>query len=181
VFPDAFLPNLGAFLLGQVAAWGYLRTGMVRRGVLLMLLVLVLADWALLARFAFEQRGLGYLAPLLAMQIIGVAGAVWLAFGLLRRRFSATARRRAELFAQGQRHYLCGQLDSAGAAFRRLHRNDPWDVPSAIALANVLARCERPRAARRLYRQARSLDRRREYHDLVEAQLALVAGRRPRR
>lgn len=177
MFWDAFLPNALAFACGQLVAWGYLRTGLVRRGVVLMLTIWVLADAALLARFAYEQDGLWYLLPLLSMQVVCVASAARFTFCRLRRRFSRTARRAKELFALGQGHYLRGELDRALETFRLLHRNDPWHVPSAIALASVLARCSRPRQAVRLYRQARALDLKQEYQDLIEVQLERVAGR----
>jgi len=177
VFWDAFLPNALAFACGQLVAWGYLRTGLVRRGVVLMLTIWILADVALLARFAYEHQGLSYVLPLLAMQLTCVAGTVWFAFCRLRRRFSWTARRAKQLFAQGQLQYLRGEFERALQTFRQLHRNDPWNVPAAISLASVLARRGRPRQAVRLYRQARALDLKQEYQDFIESQLERVAGR----
>jgi tetratricopeptide (TPR) repeat protein len=174
---DAFLPNALTFACGQLVAWGYLRTGLVRRGIALMLTIWVLADVALLARFAYEQQGLAYVLPLLGMQLCCVAGTAWFAFCRLRRRYSGTARRAGALFAAGQQHYFRGEFDRALAAFQKLHRNDPWNVPAAISLAAVLARRGRARQAVRLYRQARALDLKQEYQDFIENQLERVAGR----
>lgn len=174
MFPDAFLPNLALFLAGQLAAWGYLRTGLVRRGVVLMLVMWVLADAVLLLRFAYAETGTGYVAALLAMQCVAVLGALWFALGRVRRRWSRTARERGDLLAAGLRLYLQGRFADAQGLFTRLHRCDPWDPAAAIALANTLARTDRPRRAARLYRHARAVDRRRTYDGLVQAQLARV-------
>lgn len=175
MFADAFLPNLAFFASGQLAAWGYLRTGMLRLGTALLAAMLVLADWALVARFAYQDVGPGYLAPLLAMQGLGAMAALVFAWGRLRRRFGPLARRRKEVFGEGLGSYLRGDYAAAARSFARLAAHDRWDVPSTVALANSLRRLGRLRRARRLYKLARSLDRRGDYHDFVAEQLRRCA------
>ncbi len=180
MFPDAFLPNLGVFLLGQLAAFGCLRLGLVRRGVLLLLLQWVLLDAALLLRFAHGEVGIGYVGPLTGMQVVALGSAAWFGYWQWRRRYSRTARQRDQIFAQGQQQYLRDDLPAAFATFRRLHRHDPADVPAAIAFAAVLAARGQPRMAARVLHSARALDRDREYADLLEFRLQQVAPARAR-
>lgn len=178
MFPDAFLPNLVIFLVAQVAAWGYLRTGLIRRGVFLMVSTWILADAALLARFAYEEVGASYRIPLSLMQLHALLEAFLLASGQLRRRFTKTARQRPGLFQRAFVHYLRDELDEAAAIFTRLRRNDPWDLQSTLALANVMACGRRKRRAIALYRQARGLDRHQQYRDFIGHQLKRFAARR---
>lgn len=178
MFPDSFLPNLLIFVMAQVAAWGYLRTGLIRRGAILMVSTWVLADAALLARFAYEEDGPPFRIPLYLMQTHALLETFLFAFGQLRRRFTRTARRRRELFRSAFVHYLRDELDEATGILIRLRRNDPWDLQSTLALANVMASRRRHRRAIGLYRQARGLDRHQQYRDFIGHQLRRFAARR---
>lgn len=171
MFADRLLPNLLLFATAIAVAIAWLRTGMILRGVLLLFAVLATADATLLIRFVFADRGPTYTAALTAMQIVAALGIGTLTAQLLRRRLSADLRRRPALFDQGLRHYLRDELPAAQAIFGRLHRVDPWHVPSAIALAQVLARLGRTGAARRLLRSARRLDGTGAFADLIEQRL----------
>ena len=73
MFADSFWPNLLAVVLGQIAAWGYVRTGLLVRGALLMVVGLAAADVALVARFAFSHTGAVYLGALLVLQVWSLA------------------------------------------------------------------------------------------------------------
>ena len=67
--PD-LIPNLALFVAGVLVATACLRTGLVVRGVLLMVLVWVLADGALLVRYVWEDRTDLFLGTLAAMQVV---------------------------------------------------------------------------------------------------------------
>lgn len=178
MFKDSFLANLLILLVAQLVAYGYLRTGLLRRGVLLMVGTWVMADVALLARFAFAYTGPWYLAALLLMQLHAVLEAFLYASGRVRRRFGATTRRRKDLYFRAFRHYLRNELDQAQTILRRLVRWDPWDLESTLALATVLSRKGRHRRARGLLRQARGLDRQRRFRDVIGAELRHFKVRR---
>lgn len=176
MFPDQFLPNLAIFAAGVATAVAWLRTGMLWRGVALLALLLLAADAALLVRFALAERGPAYLAVLTAMQIAALGAAVWLLVALVRRRWSGDTRRRRELFASAFQHYLRDELEQAQGLLVRLRRADPWDVPAAVALGNVLRRRGLVRQARAMYRAARNLDRKAEYTDFIGLQLQRLPG-----
>jgi hypothetical protein len=167
VFPDLFLPNLLVFALGQAAAIVYMRSGLVRPGVVLLLALLLTADAALLARFAYGHRDAWFFLPLAAMQALALLGAGWLLFAGARRRWSRTSRQKSTLFDQAFVAYLKNDLPAAARQLTVLRRADPWDPVVAIGLANVLRLQGKQRQAKGLYRRARSLDRRGEYSDLV--------------
>lgn len=172
MFLDALLPNLLLFAAGQAAAWGWLRTGFVRRGLLVMAVIWTLADWALLSRFVFGDAAGSYPIALLSMQLVCVVEAAWFAQARLRRRYGKLGAQRQRLFAAAFQHYLRGEATPAVQLLQKLLQHDPWDVPSLILLANVEARQGRRPKARRLLGRARGLDRRGDYGDLVGEQLA---------
>ncbi|MBX3463397.1 MAG: tetratricopeptide repeat protein [Planctomycetes bacterium] len=175
MFAEQAWPNLLLFAAGQVAAWIYLRSGRIGIGLAATAALWVLADWFLLARFAFRV-GVGASSwPLAGMQAVALATVATLLLAWWRRTSSPAARARLPRFRAAQAAYLRGDLDGAGAAFRRLVRTDPWDAAAWIALANVLARQGRARPARRCLVHARRLDTRRQYGDLIRHQLALAA------
>lgn len=178
MFKDSFLPNLLILVIAQLVAYGYLRTGLLRRGVLLMVGTWVMADIALLSRFAFAYTGPYYLGALLVMQVYAVLETFLYTSGRVRRRFGATARRRKDLFFRAFRHYLRNELDQSQMILRRLVRWDPWDLESTLALATVLSRKGRHRRARGLLRQARGLDRHRRFRDVIGAELRHFKVRR---
>lgn len=167
MFPDLFLPNLLFFAVGQTAAVVYMRSGFVRPGVALLLFLLLCADVALLARFAYGHRDAWFFLPLSAMQAGALAGVAWLLFAGARRRWSKASRQKRVLYEQAFVAYLRNDLASAAQHFTVLHRADPWDPVFAIGLANVRRLQGDHRGAQGLYRRARSLDRRGEYSDLV--------------
>ena len=120
VFQDLFLPNLAIFVLGLGAALFWLRTGMVRRGMMLMALLVTAADIALVARFVNENRGLSFVAALVALQVCALGSSGWLLFKLSRRRWGADSRQRDQLLNAAFKHYLRDELRPAGDLFRRL-------------------------------------------------------------
>ena len=159
MFQDAFWPNLAIFVLGQIAAWGYLRTGLVRRGVLLMVGAWLLADVALLARFAYEGQDLVYRVALMLMQIYSLCEFALFLYGRWRRRSPAVRERREHLLREAFLHYLRDERVAAARSYRQILRNDQWDADATLGLATVLARGGEHRRARSLFRSARSLDR----------------------
>jgi hypothetical protein len=171
VFADVFLPNLVIFVVGKLSAWGWLRTGMFWRGLFVMVALWLLTDLALLARFAYGEVGRGFTIPLVAMQGTALASAALFTLGRLRRRFGGARQHRRERFLEGMILYMRDDFDAARKVFARLRAFDPWDVPSTIALANVMLLQGRRRRAGALYRFARSLDVRREYADLLAESL----------
>jgi hypothetical protein len=166
MFQDSFLANLLVFALGQFAAWGYLRTGLVWRGVFLMVATWVLADVALVARLAY-QHGETFLVALVLMQITAVLGCFGFAHGRWRRRRPRRVMARDAAYRSAFVHYLRDRLDQAATELRRLRRADPWDLPVCLGLAFVEARRGATRAATRLFRAALSLDRRRQFADVI--------------
>ncbi len=181
MFQDNFLTNFLTLVAAQLVAYGYLRTGLQRRGVLLMVGTWVMADVALLSRFACAHTGRYYRGALLLMQVYTMLETFLYGSGRLRRRLGSTVRRRHQLFCTAFRHYLRNELDQAQGILRRLVRWDPWDLESTLALATVLSRKGRYRRARGLLRQARSLDRERRFRDVIGAELRFFKVRRRRR
>lgn len=179
MFPDALLPNVLLFAAGQAAAWAWLRTGFVGRGVAVMVAIWLLADWALVARFVFADAGGSFVLALSLLQLLCAVEAAWLLLLVLRRRFGRLRRQRRQLFAAAFAHHLRGEPAPARALLQRLLRHDPWDVPSRILLALVLSRLGRRQQARRLLRRARGLDRGGSYRDLVVDRLALLQAAPP--
>ncbi len=182
VFLDAFLPNLVLFLLGQAAAWYYLHTGRFWVGAAATAGLWVLADWALVAKYAFGAAGPDFTLPLLGMQVVAVVTATLLAVALWRRRWSTTAKQRSSRFRAGLEAYLRDELSHAQKVFTGLVRCNPWDAAAWLALGNVQRRLGRVRQAAACYRRALGVDRSRDYHDLVRQQqgrLLRAAGAAP--
>ncbi|HLQ39001.1 MAG TPA: tetratricopeptide repeat protein [Planctomycetota bacterium] len=171
MFPQSFVPNLLLFAAGQCAAWGWLRTGMVLRGVLAMVAVWVAADWALLAHFAYGQDGAQFLVPLGAMQVVGIVEPCAFFGRRLWRRITPRRHQRSELLRRGFQQYLSDDLAAAAVVFRRLRRTDPWDTAATVALANVLLAQGQRRRAMAAYRRARAIDRDGEHRDFIACQL----------
>lgn len=168
---DVFLPNLAIFLAGLGTAFFWMRTGMVRRGVLLLAVLTVAADVTIVARFVFGDEGSWFAVPLLLLQAAGLGAVAWLLFARARRRWSADSVRGRERIAQATRHYLRDELAPAAALYARVRRADPWNVPATIGLANVLWQQGRTRRALALWRRARRLDRGRGFADFVAEQV----------
>ncbi len=168
MFAALFLPNLLAFMAGQAAAWFYLRSGRFWVGMGGTVLLWVLLDWWLLARFVYaaDAGHLRWPAGLLQLQAVWIV--VALAWARWRRRHSAVARQRTARFADGLREYLCSDYAAARATFTRLVRTDPWDVPAWIALGDVWNRLGRTARAQRCYRRASAVDTQRGYHDVLQ-------------
>lgn len=171
MFLDALLPNLVVFAAGQAAAFGWLRTGFMARGVLVMVLIWCLADWALLARFVFDDAPGTSALALALMQLVCIAESAWFLVVRARRRFGATRPRREELFAGALAHYLQGETGPCGKILRRLVRFDPWDLSSRVLLALAEAAAGRHARARRMLRRAKALDVERRLSDLIEEKL----------
>lgn len=172
MFQDQFLPNLIIFALGVAAALFWLRTGMVRRGAILLCLLVAAADVALVFRFVHDDRGPAFVGPLVGLQIASIASAGWLLFKLARRRWGADSKRRHQLLQTARKHYLRDELRPAANLFSRLRRANPWDVAATLGLADIYRRQARFGRARALYRRAKRLDRRdQQYADLIDEQL----------
>ena len=171
MFEDSFLINLVIFVVGQLAAYCYLRTGRKTRGVMLMIVGLVLADVALVRVFAFGQRDTIFLLSLILMQAYSLAEAVLYTIGRIRRRSSTAKQQRKERFRSAFLHCLRNELDAAIADYRALVKIDPWDLESTLGLATALARKGKGRQARRYFRCARSLDLKDEYGDVISDEL----------
>ncbi len=175
MYPDQLLPNLAIFAAGVLVATACLRTGLVARGVWLMVVVWCLADGALLVRYALEDRGELYVATLWVMQAVCALSVLWWLWARLRRRLGRMARERNAVFAEGQASHLRGDFDAARRVFARLLRHDPWDTATTVAMAEVMQAQGKNSAARKLLRRARNLDLRKDYSDLITARLAAVA------
>lgn len=174
MFAEQLWPNLLLFAAGQVAAWYYLHTGRTRIGTAVTVALWVLADWFLVAKFVFRATGGDLSWPLWLLQATAAGTVLVLLFSLWRRRHSAVAKRRSQLFASGQAAYLTGDQPAAELTFRRLLRNDPWDTAAWVALGNVLVRLQQPKRARRCYRRALGVDTGKQYGELVRHQLQLL-------
>ena len=172
---DAFLPNLALFVVGQAAAWYYLRTGRPWLGGGAMAALWILADWALVAKFVFGAAGNDFTGPLLGMQLVALAAAGSLAIALWRRRWSKAAKGRAGTFRSGLEAYLRDDLKVAERAFRTLVACDPWDAAAWLALGNVQRRLARASKAAGCYRRARRVDRAGDFQHLVGQQQARLA------
>lgn len=168
---DALLPNLLLFATGQAAAWYYLRTGRWWVGVAASAALWVLADWLFLAKYAFAATGTDLMVPLVALQAVAAGIVLVLAWALWRRRWSATARQRPQIFGDGVAAYLRGDHAAARQTLRRLVRTDPWDTAAWVALGNVELRDGNPARAKRCYRRAVGVDTKALYGDLIAHQL----------
>lgn len=168
MFAAFFLPNLLAFVLGQAAAWYYLRSGRFWLGVGATVLLWLSLDWWLVARYVLAVEPVELRLPAAALQALAVATVGALAFGLWRRRWSAVARARTRHFGDGLSAYLRSDYAAARATFTRLVRSNPWDAAAWIALGDVLARSGQPGKAQRCYRRASAVDTQRAYVDLIQ-------------
>lgn len=178
MFEDSFLINLGIFVVGQLAAYRYLRTGRKTRGVMLMIFGWVLADIAMVRVFVFGQQDTVFLLSLTLMQVYSLVEAFLCTVGRIRRRSTRVKELRKELFRSAFVHCLKDELDAAITDYRGLVRMDPWDLESTLGLATALARKGRGRKARRYFRCARSLDLDHEYGDVISDELKRFSVRR---
>ncbi len=174
MYPDQLLPNLAIFAAGVLVATACLRTGLVARGVWLMVAVWCLADGALLVRYAMEDRGELYVGVLWAMQAVCALSVLWWTWARVRRRLGRMGRQRNAVFSEGQACQMRGDLEGARRTYGRLLRHDPWDTATTIAMAEVLHALGKRAAARGMLRRARNLDLRKDYGDLIAARLAAV-------
>jgi len=170
VFPDQFLPNAAICAAGLATAIFWLRTGMVQRGFALLAALAIATDVALVGRFVYADRGAWFFAALWLLQSAAALATACLLVALARRRWSADARRRDELFAAGFQHYLRDELSPARDLFARILRTNPWDVAATVAMANVCWRQGRRARAMRLMQRARRLDRGSGYTDFIGEQ-----------
>ncbi len=171
MFPDAFLPNLAIFVVAQVTAWVYLRTGLVATGVSIVVASWLAADVALVARFAYDDSGKVYTAALIALQGVTVISLLRLIVGRWRRSRVAFQAHRELTFQTAFRQWLRGELDPATDALRGIVRADPWDLTARLLLAKVLLAAGSERAARRQLAAARRLDRDDRYGDAIRHDL----------
>ncbi|MEM7199981.1 MAG: tetratricopeptide repeat protein [Planctomycetota bacterium] len=180
---DSFLFNFVVFALGQFAAWGYLRTGRIPRGATLAIGAWVLADIALVAKFAYEGGTLVAGISLALMQIYSLTEFGLFVYGRWRRQGATMRSEQEELHREAFVHYLRNELEPAGDLYRKLLRRDPWDAEAALSLGRVLDRAGDAKPARRWLRVARSLDRSERYRDFIGEELrrtdALPRGAEP--
>ena len=125
MFEESFLINLLLFVGGQVAAYGYLRTGRRRRGLLLMVVGWLLVDVVLVVRFAFEHTGWWYLLSLTLLQTYSLAELVLFGLGRIRRRMARVRQARNRDFRTAYLHYLRNELQAAVRCYRRILARDP--------------------------------------------------------
>jgi hypothetical protein len=168
VLAALFLPNLLVFVVGQAAAWYYLRTGRYWSGVLSTSALWVLLDWWLIARFVHGADPVTMRWPALSLQAVALAVAGALAFGLWRRRWSRAARQRQASFGAGMVQMLRGEHAAARTTFTRLVRVDPWDAAAWIALGDAHGGAGEAGRAQRCYRRASSVDTQRAFADLLQ-------------
>lgn len=175
MFADAFLPNLLVFVLGQIAAWGYVRTGLVVRGALAMVVCWAAADFALVARFAYSETGTPYRAALLVMQVWSLVEFVFFVTGRWMRRSPARRAERARLLREAGIHWLRDEADAARPIYTRLVRRDPWDAAAALGLATLHVENGDSRKARTWLHRVRAVDTEKAFADVVEHELARLA------
>jgi len=168
---DSLWPNLLLFALAQVVAWGFLRTGLVVRGVALMATTWIGADIALLARFVWGHDGPAFWLPLLVYQVHALVEAALFIHGQVRRRSPSHRERRRKVYREAFAFYLNDDLEPARQRWRRLVWADPWDLESTIAWATVLVRQGRPRPAQLLLWKARWLDGDERFRDVIAEEL----------
>lgn len=172
--PHAFLPNVVAFLVGQVAAWHYLRTGRTWVGGLATLGVWLLLDAWLLARYVYAADVATLRSLAGALQLLAAATALRLLQQLWRRHRSPAARERIHRHRGALVSYLRGDWAAAVAGYRALVRTDPWDAAAWIGLGDALARTGNRKAADRCYWRAAGVDVGKAHADLLQ----LRRGRR---
>lgn len=176
MFPDAFLPNLAIFLVAQAVAWTYLRTGLVPRGISVIVGTWIAADTALVARFGFDEPGFVYVASLVVMQAWTLLETGRLCRGRWRRSRAAFLVEREATYRQAFVDWLRDDLQPAAESLLRLIRVDPWDLDSRLLLAKVSAAAADIRAARRQFIAARRLDRDSRHADAIRIALARLDG-----
>lgn len=167
MFAALVLPNLLAFVLGQLAAFGYLRTGRFWLGLWASCALWLLLDWWLVAKFVYDAGEPALRLPAGGLQGIAAWTSVAFVAARWRRRWSAAARLRRDRFAAGLASYLRSDYQAAGAMYTRLLRTDPWDAAAWIALGDVHRRSGRPRRAVRCYRRAAAVDVAGDFSDLL--------------
>lgn len=166
--PFAFLPNLFAFLLGQAAAWYYLRTGRTWVGGLATLVLWSSFDAWLLARYVYAADGATMRGLAALLQAFAVGLALRLAQQMWRRSRSSAARARSDRFRTALGAYLRSDWPAAEAGYRGLVRTDPWDAAAWLGLGDVLSRQGKDKAARRCWRRAEGVDAARAHADALQ-------------
>ncbi len=177
MFADQFLPNLSLFVVGQAAAWFYLRTGRLWIGAAATAALWVFLDWLLLARYVFGATSGDLRLPLFLLQTVALWTLLALSWAQWRRRWSATARARPALFALAMAQYLRADHAAAAATWRRLTWADPWDAAAWTGLGNALARSDQSRRAFACYRRAEGVDTGRRLADFLQHQRTLLRRR----
>ncbi len=172
MFADAFLPNLAIFVVAQVVAWIYLRTGLVRTGIATIVATWLAADLALVARFALDDVGPVYAGSLIVLQSWTLIVTLRLIAGRWRRSRRDFVARREVAFHTAFTSWLRGELDLAQRELTGVLRVDPWDLRSRLLLAKVFRAGGMPGPARRQLVAARRLDRDDRFRDLIERELA---------
>ncbi|MBK8979285.1 MAG: hypothetical protein IPM29_25590 [Planctomycetes bacterium] len=175
MFPDSTLANLGLFVAAQLVVWAYLGSGLVVRGVVLLVASWVLGDVALVSRFVFGETGWPYVASLLGMQGLTLFEVVRLAHGQWQRRSPRRQAERERSFRAASVAFMCDDIAGAERGFARLVRRDPWELRARLALARIRVLQQRPSSARRLLIAARRLDRDGDFRDWIDLELGALA------
>ncbi|MGE0142580.1 MAG: hypothetical protein AB7I19_06290 [Planctomycetota bacterium] len=172
MFPDAFLPNFAIFLVAQVVAWAYLRTGLIPAGIAIIVGSLLFGDAALVARFGFGHLGGIYVGSLIAMQALTILAAGWFAIARWRRSRAAFRGRRDADYKSALIAYMKDEIAIAESLLRPIVRVDPWDLPTRVLLAKLAASRGDRAAARRQFRRARRLDGDQRFKDVIDEGLS---------
>ena len=174
MFLDAVWAHLGMFVVGQVFAWRYARSGRFWLGAGATALLWLALDAWLVSRYVLALAvnvQVGALALLYAVVFVTAASFLWAAVRRLRGRRTRTARHREAMAC-----LMRGDAAAAIAAYRGLVWSDGWDAPAWVGLGDAERRCGQPRRAARSYRRARSVDVGAQLRDLIAHREQLLAS-----
>ncbi|MFK7738870.1 MAG: hypothetical protein AB8H80_01005 [Planctomycetota bacterium] len=174
MFVDAVVANVVLFLVGQVFAWLYLRSGRFAVGAAAMISLWVCIDWWLVQRYLLGGEPSKQVLPLLLLQltVVLVAGAyLW---ACVRRRRGAAER--TERYRAVTRHMLAGELKQAAVDYRALCWTDPWDASAWLGLGDALRRSDDLQGSARAYARAAGVDVDKQFADLLAHRRSLWAA-----
>ena len=157
MFVDDFWIQAAFFLALLAVALGNMRSGRFGLGFLQFVLVWVFADFALLARFVFDEPGISHGTWLMAMQVVMLLSVPGFLFAVWRRGRAGFRQEQAKSYATALAAFMAGRDEEAGEAFRNCYHLDPWDAEALSMLALCQARQGRQHKARRSYKKALAL------------------------
>ena len=172
MFVDAVWLHLSVFVMGQLVAWRYARSGRFWLGAGVTILIWAAADWWLVSRYLLAVEASQQVAPLLVLQVVTLATACSYSWACLRRWRGQSGR------GLGHRRALSALLrgDQAGAvkAYRSLTWSDAWDVAAWVGLGDAQRRSGDFGKARRSYRRARAVDVMGRHQDILDHRRGLL-------